>query len=171
MDIFLEILKWPRAIGSIFAFIALLAIAYYTFRGLVPVLYRLGHGLWRRKIAIVANGDTLINLERLMKDSGLFNSKNIIRVAGKGELEAISRASIVLVYWADGQGFMADILDRKSEDTALIIYAPYKGGAIPAEMMETLENRKHVIVNNFRGRLMNDIVSSMITTGYAKKPN
>lgn len=164
-----EILKWPRIIGSLFAFLCMLGIAWYTLRGLFPALFRLGHGLWRRKIAVVAEGDTLSNLETLIKDSRLFNKKNIIRVAGSGEYEAISRASVILVYWADAAATIDDVLAHKREDTALIIYAPYKDGPIPIDVMEKLETRKHVVVNNFRGRLMNDIVTSMITTGYAKK--
>lgn len=171
LNTIVEIVKWPRILGSLFAFLSMLVIIWYTLRGLFPALLRLGHGLWRRKIAIVATGDTLDNLGLLIEESKLFNTKNIIRVAGVDQYEAIARASVILVYWADAAASIDAVLSKKHEDTALIIYAPYKDGPIPPEVMEKLELRKHVVVNNFRGRLMNDIVTSMITTGYAKKRN
>ena len=164
-----KLLELLGVLGTIFAVVSAFMVAYWTIRGFLPVFYRLGHGLWRRKIAIVANGDALRNLEGLIRDSRLFNTTNVIPVAGEGELEAASRASIILVHWPDCSEFIDRILDQKKEQTALIIYAPHQGGQIPHDIMEKLETRKHVVVNNFRGRLMNDIVSSMITTGYEKR--
>ena len=35
--------------------------------------------------------------------------------------------------------------------------------------MSLLDKKRNVVVNNFRGRLLNDIVVSMITTSYEKK--
>ena len=156
-------------LGTVFSVISAILVTFWTIRGFIPVLIRLGYGLWRRKIAIIATGDTLNSLEGLLSDSKLFNTTNVIRIAGQAELEAASRASILLVYWPDCSGFIDEVLVHKKEQTALIVYAPYSGGPIPGEVMQKLEQRKHVVVNNFRGRLMNDIVTSMITTGYEKR--
>jgi len=169
MDNLLKFLEIVGLLGTIFAVISAIMVTYWTFRGFVPVLIRLGRGLWRRKIAIVASGDALSNLKGLLTDSRLFNTNRIIQISDEGELEAASTASLILVYWPDCMGFIDEILEQKKEQTALIIYAPHKGGPIPIDVMQKLELKKHVIVNNFRGRLMNDIVTSMITTGYEKK--
>lgn len=166
MELLWKLWEIAGVAGTAWAVLSAILIACWTIRGFLPVFYRLGHGLWRRKIAIVATGDALGNLDGLIRDSKLFNSANIIRAAGEGELESLTRASIILVHWPDCAEFIDQILALKKEQTALIIYAPHRGGPVPNETMQTLETRKHVIVNNFRGRLMNDIVSSMITTGY-----
>ena len=57
----------------------------------------------------------------------------------------------------------------KADGTALIIYAPQEHGFIPKETMALLDKKRNVVVNNFRGRLLNDIVASMITTSYERK--
>lgn len=48
------------------------------------------------------------------------------------------------------------------------MYAPHEHGQIPREVIVAIEQKRDVIVNNFRGRLLNDIVVSMITTSYEK---
>lgn len=165
----LAILNFIGLITTVITAIGIVMVAYWTVRGLIPALFRLGYGLRRRKIAVVATGDSLNNLVGLISDSRLFNSKRIIPTAGQGEIEAISRASLILINWPDCREYLDDILRLKSEQTALIVYAPHSGGRIENEDMAKLEQRKHVVVCNFRGRLMNDIVTSMITTGYEKK--
>ncbi len=169
MNYILPVLNFIGLATTIITVIGIVLVGYWTVRGLIPALYRLGYGLQRRRIAIVATGDGLNNLEGLISDSRLFNSKRIIRVAGQGEIEAISRANLILINWPDCRDYLDDILRLKNEQTALIVYAPHSGGRIENEDMEKLEKRKHVVVCNFRGRLMNDIVTSMITTGYEKR--
>jgi hypothetical protein len=57
-----------------------------------------------------------------------------------------------------------EILRNKSDQCALIIYAPYDKGRIPDIEMAKLDGHRHTAVTNFRGRLLNDIMASMITT-------
>ena len=54
----------------------------------------------------------------------------------------------------------------KNDSTALIVYAPVEFGDIPQKRMRQIGERRNVTVTNFRGRLLNDIVVSMITTSY-----
>lgn len=63
---------------------------------------------------------------------------------------------------------MGDILFMKPDECALVVYAPYDQGRIPDEQMKKLDGKRHTAVTNFRGRLLNDIVASMITTSYEK---
>jgi len=52
------------------------------------------------------------------------------------------------------------------DKTALIIYAPQELGFISKESMAKLNQKRNVMVTNFRGRLLNDITTSIITTSY-----
>ncbi|PWE34078.1 hypothetical protein DDZ14_02650 [Maritimibacter sp. 55A14] len=169
MDTLLTIIEFLGLVGTIFSVVWVILVVYWTIRGLLPVLYRLGHGLWRRQIGIVAEGDHYRNLEELLKKSKLFNNKNIYAVRGLGELESLSKVELALINWPDCAEYIQEILNAIPVNAALIVYAPPSGGRIPDEVMQSLELRRNVIVNNFRGRLMNDIVTSMITTAYEKR--
>jgi hypothetical protein len=138
-------------------------------RGIAPVLWRLGNGLSRRKIAIFAKGDMLISLESLLDDSKLFDKTNISRISSAGDFGKAEEATLFIVYWPDWTGDLASLLSRKKDGTAMIVYAPQDQGLIPSAAMATLNNQRNVTVTNFRGRLLNDIVTSMITTSYEKR--
>lgn len=134
----------------------------------MPVLIRLGLSLWRRKVAVFASGDTLASLGTLLTDTTLISSKNLIEIATPNDLGRADRASLFLVYWPDWSDNIADILARKKDNTGLIIYAPQAHGLVPADIIKELETHRNVVLNNFRGRLLNDVLVSMITTGYEK---
>lgn len=143
--------------------------AYLCVSGFLPVLIRLGNGLRKRRIAIFAKGDALQSLEALIGDSKLFASKNVIRIASAGDFGRAEDASVFLVYWPDWQQEMPQIVAKKGDRTALVIYAPQGQGFVPAETMALLEQHRNVVLANLRGRLLNDIVVSLITSGYEKK--
>lgn len=48
-----------------------------------------------------------------------------------------------------------------------MIYA--KPASIPHEKMSDIANRANTVVVNFRGRLLNDVLTSLITTSYDRK--
>ena len=73
-----------------------------------------------------------------------------------------------LVVWHDWAADIVEILRQKPDQCALIVYAPYDRGRIPDGQMTLLDGKRHTAVTNFRGRLLNDIVASMITTSYEK---
>ena len=162
----LQVIRYPAIIIGA-ALIVAAAIAWA--RGIVPVLYRLGNGLSRRKIAVFAKGDVLVSLENILRDCKLFKQTNIITIATEGDMDAANSATVFLVYWPDWKDNVEDVLRRKSDGTALIVYAPQEHGFIPRDTMSLLDKKRNVVVNNFRGRLLNDIVVSMITTSYEKK--
>lgn len=138
------------------------------FTGVSPVLYRLGFGLARRKIAIFAKGDNLKSLQGLLVDAKIFNAKNICEITDVGDIGRAEKASVYLVYWSDWSDNIKSILDKKPDSCALVIYAPLDKGRIPEDQMKEMDGKRHTAVSNFRGRLLNDIVTSMITTSYEK---
>jgi hypothetical protein len=144
-------------IGIIFAFVAVA-------RGIAPVLWRLGNGLANRKIALFAKAENLSSLRHLLLDSKLIHSKNILDVTSSGDIGRAHPATVYIVFWHDWADDIDAILNQKSDSCALIVYSPYDREKIPAEQMKKLDGKRHTCVTNFRGRLLNDIITSMITT-------
>ncbi len=140
---------------------------YWWFRGILPVIKRLGLGLSKRNIAIFAKSDNFNSLKDLLTDSALFQPKNIFAITQEGDIGKAEQATIYLVHWDDWGAGYKQILEKKSDQCALIIYAPPR--AIPPEIMSALDKHRNTIVVNFRGRLLNDIVTTMITTAYQQK--
>lgn len=138
------------------------------FRGIMPVLLRLGNGLARRKIAIFAKGNMAGSLADMLHDSRLFDRANITNITNDSDVGMSEKSTLFVVYWPDWKDSLDEILRRKTDATAMIIYAPQDQGFIPPEIMAQLATHRNLIVSNFRGRLLNDIVASMITTSYEK---
>jgi hypothetical protein len=142
--------------------------AYLWFIGVIPVLFRLGN-LRKRKIAIFAKGDASGSLSALFADAKLFNKRNIIPITSVADFGRAEKATIFVVHWPDWTGDLAQILARKSDETPLIVYAPQIADPIPPAAVAVLDEQRHVVVTNFRGRLLNDVVGSFITTAYEKR--
>jgi|LNFM01.1.fsa_nt_gb hypothetical protein len=156
-----EWLGYPATIIAIGA--GIWAIVLWA-RGITPVLIRLGNGLAKRKIAVFAQGDTLASLEALLNDCKLFGKANIISIGTAGDIRKAENASVYLLNWMDFRDHIDEILHLKKDQTPLVVHAP--PGAIPQDQMVKLANARNVAVCNFRGRLLNDLVTSMITTSY-----
>jgi hypothetical protein len=137
-------------------------------RGIAPVLIRLGNGLARRKIAIFAKGDAAESLKGLLQDSKLFKNSNLICVRTEGDLGKAEPASVYLVHWPDWSHNIDQILNSKNDKTALVVYAP-PGNPVPIDVMARINGFRNATLVNLRGRLMNDVVLSLITTSYEKK--
>lgn len=135
-------------------------------KGILPVLIRLGYGLSTKKIIIFAKNDNLNSLKSLLVDSGLFDEKNIDSVASMSDIGKAESKSIFLIFWPDWQEHIDDILNKVQDKSALLVYAPQESGFIPKEIMAKLNEQRNATVTNFRGRLLNDITTSIITTSY-----
>lgn len=147
--------------AAIYAFILWL-------RGVSPALFRLGKGLAMRKIALFAKPDHAQSLRSLLIDSRLFREKNILDVPTYDDTGRAENATVFLVYWPDWGNNIEQVIAMKPDKCALIVYAPYDHARISDEKMKLIDNKRHSTVVNFRGRLLNDIVASMITTSYEK---
>lgn len=166
MDLFLKCLAVVGAIETIVLIVAFIWGVSLWARGVFPALLRLGNGLAKRKIAVFAKGDNIASLHNLLTDSRLFRKKNIIEISNNNDIGRAEEASVYLVHWHDWSVHITDILNQKQDACALIVYAPYDMGRIPDDQMKSLDGKRHTAVTNFRGRLLNDIVTAMITTGY-----
>ncbi len=164
--LFMDILGYISTILVIFIIIAGI-IAWL--KGIIPVLFRLGLGLARRKIVVFAKNDNLISLKSMLSDSKLFNKKNIIDITKKDDFGKSENKTLFLVNYHDwDENDIKAILDKKIDGASLIVYAPQSLGFISKDIMTILNEERNVVVTNFRGRLLNDIVVSLITTSYSR---
>ena len=152
-------------LATILMIIGFFYTAYLVIKGVFPVWYRLGMGLSKRKIAIFASTE-FESLKSMLVDSKIFEKNNVIQI-NKNDLKKAEKETIFLVHWKDYQEKIDDILALKKDSTALVVYAPQSEGKIePQEKMDKINLHRNAIVVNFRGRLLNDILTSLITTSY-----
>lgn len=168
MNTFTFWIDWIGRITSIIFILTFMYGVYLWLKGIFPATLRLGNGLAKRKVAIFAKGDNFTSLRDLLIDSKLFSQKNIMTVSVRGDFGRAEEQTIFLVYWPDMKANLQSIIDIKKDNTALIVYAPQEMGFIPSSQMTLLNGVRNVTVTNFRGRLLNDLVVSMITTGFGK---
>lgn len=157
-------LDWVGYVTTVLFLLTLALGIYAWLKGILPALWRLGNGFSKRQIAIFAKGDNLKSLTSLLLDTKLFNKKNIIDISSDSDFGRAERGTLFLVSWDDWQDKIDEILRAKKDNTALVVYAP--PGSIPQVKMKELNNKRNVMLTNFRGRLLNDIVVSLMTTSY-----
>ncbi len=162
----ITILDWVGYATTVYFLLTLALGLYVWFKGILPALVRLGNGLSRRKIAIFAKGDNLKTLMNLLEDTKLFNKRNMIDISSFGDFGRAERATVFLIFWDDWQIEIEEILRATKDSTALVVYAPKGPGSIPTNIFEKLNSKRNVMLSNFRGRLLNDILVSLMTTGY-----
>src|SRR5713101_4088902 len=157
-------LDWVGYATTIYTIVTLALIIFAGLKGLILPLVRLGNGLSRRKIAIFAKGNNLNFLMNSLLDTKLFNKKNMIDISSVGDFGRAEGATVFLIFWDDWKNNLDDIIHAKKDKTALVIYAP--PGAIAQAEFAKLDSQRNVMVSNLRGRLLNDIVVCLMTTGY-----
>ena len=132
--------------------------------GVSPLVFRIGKAVWRRKIAVIGNSESYSTLNECIVDSGVFKKENVIHITPEN-IDKVKDYSVLLVDW-ESSGIQIDqiFMARKNHNTAVIIYA--KAGSIPNEKMAEIANKANTVVVNFKGRLLNDILNSLITTSF-----
>lgn len=163
--IVITVLTWVGLVTAALFLLTLISGIIAWLKGIIPALIRLGNGLSKRKIAIFAKGDHLKSLQDLLEGTKLFSKKNIMGISSASDLETAERATLFLIFWDDWQDKIDEILRAKKDNTALIVYAP-RQNSIPSDKFVELNRKRNVMVTNFRGRLLNDIVISLMTTSY-----
>lgn len=154
-------------ISTLFAILVLVYTVYLGVKGVIPVWYRLGLGLSKRKIAIFAS-DEYQDLRSMLVDSKIFDEKNVEQIT-KDNIKKAENYTFFLVHWKEFQTKIDEIIQIKKDTTALVVYAPQNEGRIePIETMEKINSQRNTVVVNFRGRLLNDILVSLITTSYER---
>ena len=171
MNTFINFFNHPFfiVIGGITTTFLVLGIFYKIISwlfGITPVVFRLGFALWKREIAIFGSLEIFESLKSSLIDSKIFKEKNIVHIK-KENTEKAKEKTVFLVDWETfGEEIETVFNSRKDHQTAIIIYA--KPQSIPHEKMNDIANRPNTVVVNFRGRLLNDILTSLITTSYDK---
>lgn len=165
METFLKILDIIGYISTGIVVIAFFIAIYKWVVGISPALWRLGKGLASRKIAIFASGDDFTSLQDLLVDSNLFKAKNICKITDQ-ECRKAEGYSLFLVHWKSASSHFDEVLNAKKDATALIVYAPQNEGILSPEDIKKINLHRNAILVNMRGRLLNDIVTSLITTSY-----
>ncbi|ODQ01433.1 hypothetical protein [Salinivibrio sp. SS2] len=154
--------------GGLFTLLSVFGLfctLFYVIRGFVPVWYRIGKGLSQRKIAIFAT-DKYEDLKSVILDSGLFKEKNIVKIDKDCLKKAESYSFYVVHYSSVDSAAFDEIIQLKKDNTAMIVYAPTCDGKINDSDMNKIDSQRNAVVTNFRGRLLNDIVVSMISTSH-----
>lgn len=152
-------------LATVLMILSFIYTACLLIKGVFPVWYRLGIGLSKRRVAIFASSEYM-SLKSMLVDSKIFKEENIIQI-NKNDMKKSENETLFLVHWKDYQDKINEILDLKKDNTALIIYAPPNEGRIEdSSILNKINLHRNSIIVNFRGRLLNDIVSSLITTSY-----
>jgi len=140
--------------------------------GVFPLFLRLGFGRWNRKIAIVANDDMFSSLKTDLTDTGVFREKNIYQIKAD-TLSKVKESTLALIHY---QSFTEDqiktILSNKKSNAGFIFYFPEftpPSVVISLEMMKAINNQQFTTIVNMRGRLINDIVTTLLSTSYDKR--
>ena len=140
--------------------------------GVYPLFLRLGFGRWSRKIAIVASDDMYSTLITDLVDTGVFREKNIYQIK-ESNLSKVRETTLALVHY---QSFTEDqiknILSYKKSNAGFIFYFPEftpPSVVISQEMMKAINNQQFTTIVNMRGRLINDIVTTLLSTSYDKR--
>jgi hypothetical protein len=154
-------------VGGLTTFVFVIGIFYRIitmFIGVTPIVLRLGFALWGREVAIFSSEEAFKDLESSLLDSKIFKNKNIIHIR-PNNIEKSKKKTIFLVDWDSFGDKIEQVFNsREDEQTPVIIYA--KPQSIALEKMNDIANRPNTVVVNFKGRLLNDILTSLITTSY-----
>jgi len=151
-------------ITTLSMFIGLLYVIFLVIKGIIPVWYRLGLGLSKRRIAIFAQKE-FSSLNDLFLDSKIF--ANTIQIH-KNNIKKAEKETLFVVHYSEFKNEMDDILKLTKDSTPLIIYAPQEEGFIDKDILKKINKNRNAVIVNFRGRLLNDVVTSLITTSYDK---
>ena len=164
---FKQIMDIVGYLGTAWLLLSGLILFIAWLRGILVPVWRLGNGLAKRKITIFAKGDNQESFKNLLLESSLFSSKNIKFVTKKEDFGTAENSTLYLVIWDDFGCEIKEILNKKTNKTALIVFA--KPNQLTPENWEGLGSHHNVTVVNFKGRLLSDMLVSLMVTGYEKK--
>ena len=154
-----------RGLSTTLIVISAVALVWGTVKGFIPVLWRLGKSLHKRKIALYAEASSS-SLKSLLKDSKFIKEENI-EIISNSEIKKGADNTMMIVYYPEFKDRILDILMLKKDSDSLIIYAPQSEGKIEQSVLDKVCNERNTIIVNMRGRLLNDVLTAMITTKYA----
>lgn len=165
---FFVIFWWITATISII--LVLLSIIFWAL-WVAPLLFRLWFWRWFRKIAVVSNNEYFSKIEKDLKDSGIF--RKIIPIYNSSISEVNEHDLLVVHYDSFTEDEIKEILSYKKSKAGMIFYYPEFDPAtwkqISKEISKLIWTKENTTIVNFRWRLLNDIVTTLITTSYEKR--
>jgi len=155
-------------IATIISVLAILALTIAWVFGIAPIAWKLGLSRWRRKIGVAADADNWHLIKKDLVNSRVFREKNIEHISA-GNLASVRNYSLILVHYTSfNQDQFMEILRTKRSEAGMIVYYPEfqqnDEQRIPSDTMKRINERENTTVVNFRGRLLNDLVTTFITT-------
>lgn len=129
--------------------------------------WRLWKWLYSRKIFIFASLSQFWIYKNLLMDSGIFSEKKLIHINLPSEIDKAKDWTVFLLDWENCKDHIDEVLRIKNDTTALIVHA--KPWSIPHDIMDKIWNKRNTVVVNFTWRLLNDLLTSMVTTSYSVK--
>lgn len=165
---FLEVVGLLTTLVAVLAFFATVVAGIL---GISPLLYRLGLGRWRRKITVLADGDGYNSLKDDLVTSGVFRAKNIDHVTNKS-LSKVKESNLLLVnYGSFDAKQIKTIIKNKNASAGMVVYFPdfSPTNRVPDDVLKLINDEPHSVLVNFRGRLINDILITLLSTSYDKK--
>jgi hypothetical protein len=159
-------LNWAGHVATIIVLVAVVRRIVFWIQGISPALRSLGNGLRNRKIALFARNENLGGIREALLRSKVFREENIFGIERPEDIGSARDASVFVMYWPDWADHLDAILNKKDDATPLIVYCPRTAGPISNGDMEKIDGHRNTAISNFRGRLLNDIVTAMITTSY-----
>ena len=156
-------------ITTIMAIIGGLVTIVGWIAGVSMVMKRLGLGRWYRKVLIVSGGESGEMLKKDLIDSGVFRGKNISIIGGQS-LSDIKTADLILLdYWSIDPNRVLTAIGNKQNRAGMVVYSPMKNGRITPEVTERINDEPFTTIVQMRGRLVNDLLITLMSTSYYKK--
>ena len=157
------------AVTIVIAIIGGLATFFGWTMGISMVMKRLGLGRWYRKVLIISDVSNGTSLKKDLIDSGVFREKNII-VIGEQNISDVKSSDLMLLdYWSISPEKALTAIANKQSHAGLVVYSPMKKGRIADEVTERINDEPFTTLVNMRGRLVNDLLITLMSTSYDKK--
>ena len=165
-----------NVVGSVTILVAI-AMFFYTvlgwFFGVAPMIKRFGLVRWFRKIYILAEGDMYDDLKKDLEDSGVFRKRNIFKITKNHLLDVKDIDFALIHYQSFTKNTVKQILKDRKPKAGFVFYYPefdpQNGKMIPRDMIKLINKHQFTTVVNFRGRLINDLVTTLLSTSYDKR--
>ncbi len=156
------------ALTILFAFFTGLATFFGWTAGVFVVFKRLGMGRWYRKVLVIGSFAETKSLKKDLTDSGVFREKNVSEVDGRNLSDVKDASLILLDYWSLTDGQISTMLANKPRSAGLVVYSPMGKNRIPDNISERINNEPFTTIVNMRGRLVNDLLITLMSTSYDK---
>jgi len=160
LNALVEVVGW-----LIVVFVIITAIVTFVAwaKGILKPLWRLGLGLSRKKITVIAGQEDSESLINLINSSHIFTKKNIFKIVSREDIEDIKKTNVILFRYSGSSFTLKEVLEKKHKDSAIVVYAN------PGEIQNNkdwklMDEYRNVSVCNLKGRLLNDLLTLMMTT-------